>query len=120
MFTFARPLVALLSIVSLVAGTAQAAGLPGTTTPNTPTESTQLTMLTGTILGADGLPQPGVCVFPIANRRLIAVTDARGTFQLQVPTATTQHLQAEYVGLGSTRFDIDGQHPAPVRIVLGR
>ncbi|MBJ6142008.1 hypothetical protein [Hymenobacter sp. BT559] len=118
MFTFARPFIALLSIVSLVAG-AQAAGRPGSATPSTVAEGTQLTILTGTILGADGLPQPGVCVFPIANRRLIAVTDARGTFQLQVPAAATQHLQAEYVGLGSTRFDIDGQHPTPARIVLG-
>jgi len=120
MFTFARPLVALLSIASLIAEPAQAANLPGSGSPSTSAEGSQLTMLTGTILGANGLPQPGVCVFPVTNRRLIAVTDARGTFQLQVPAATTQHLQAEYVGLGSTRFDIDGQNPAPVRIVLGR
>ncbi|RZK15442.1 MAG: hypothetical protein EOO56_22820 [Hymenobacter sp.] len=118
MFTFLRPLVVLLSVGSLLASSAQAATLPGTTPA--PAESAQLTMLTGTILGADGQPQPGVCVFLVANRRLIAVTDAHGTFQLQVPAAATQHLQAEYVGLGSTRFDVDGQHPAPVRIVLGK
>jgi hypothetical protein len=29
-------------------------------------------------------------------------------------------LQAEYVGLGSTRFDMDGQHPTPARVVLGQ
>jgi hypothetical protein len=120
MFALPRPLIVLFSIVSLLAGPTQAAGLPGTITPAEPTESTQLTMLTGTITGTDGQPQPGVCVFLVANRRLIAVTDAHGTFQLQVPPATTQHLQAEYVGLGSTRFDIDGQHPAPVRIALGQ
>lgn len=120
MFSFSHPLVALLSVASLLAGSAQAASLPGSTTPTTTAESTQLTMLTGTILGTDGLPQPGVCVFLVANRRLIAVTDAHGTFQLQVPVAATQHLQAEYVGLGSSRFDIDGQHPAPVRVVLGQ
>jgi hypothetical protein len=119
MFRFSHPLVALFSVASLLVGSAQAASLPGSTAPTTTAESTQLTMLTGTILGADGQPQPGVCVFPVANRHLIAVTDARGTFQLQVPAAATQHLQAEYVGLGSTRFDIDGQHPTPVRIVLG-
>ncbi|MFD1872119.1 hypothetical protein [Hymenobacter bucti] len=120
MFAFTRPLLTLFSIVSLLAGPASAASLPGAAAPAAPTEGTQLTMLTGTILGADGQPRPGVCVFLIANRRLIAVTDAHGTFQLQVPVAPTQHLQAEYVGLGSTRFDIDGQHPAPARIVLGQ
>ena len=120
MSPFFRPLVTLLSVASLLVGSAQAASLPGTTAPTTPAESTQLTMVTGTILGADGQPQPGVCVFLVANRRTIAVTDAHGTFQLQVPAATTQHLQAEYVGIGSSRFDIDGQHPAPARIVLGQ
>lgn len=120
MLCLSHPLVALLSVASLVAGPAQAAGLPGTAPTTTPVENTQLTMLTGTILGTNGQPQPGVCVFLVANRRVIAVTDARGTFQLQAPVAPTQHLQAEYVGLGSSRFDIDGQHPAPVRIVLGQ
>jgi hypothetical protein len=120
MSPFFRPLVTFLSAASLFAGSAQATSLPATTATTTPTESTQSTMLTGTILGADGQPQPGVCVFLVSNRRTIAVTDARGTFQLQVPAATTQHLQAEYVGVGSSRFDIDGQHPAPVRIVLGQ
>jgi len=120
MSPFFRPLITLLSVASLLAGSTQAASLPGTSTSPTPAESTQFTMLTGTILGADGLPQPGVCVFLVANRRTIAVTDAHGTFQLQVPAAATQHLQAEYVGLGSSRFDIDGQHPTPARIVLGQ
>jgi hypothetical protein len=120
MFSFSHPLVALLSIASLLAGPVQAASLPSTTAPTTPVESTQSTMLTGTILGTDGQPQPGVCVFLVANRRVIAVTDARGNFQLQAPAATTQHLQAEYVGLGSSRFDIDGQHPTPARVVLGQ
>ncbi len=120
MFTLSRPFVVLLSVASLLAGSAQAAGLPSTITPSEPVESTQFTTLTGTILGADGRPQPGVCVFLVANRRLIAVTDAHGIFQLQVPAAPTQHLQAEYVGLGSSRFEIDGQHPKPVRIVLGQ
>jgi hypothetical protein len=120
MSPFFRPLVTLFSVASLLAGSAQAASLPGTIPSTTPAESTQSTMLTGTILGADGQPQPGVCVFLVANRRLIAVTDARGTFKLQAPAAATQHLQAEYVGLGSSRFDIDGQHPQPARIVLGQ
>jgi hypothetical protein len=120
MFTFPRPLVVLLSVASLLAGSAQAAGLPSAISSSEPVESTQSTTLTGTILGAAGQPQPGVCVFLVANRRLIAVTDAHGTFELQVPAASTQHLQAEYVGLGSTRFDIDGQNPKHVRVVLGQ
>lgn len=119
MFAFFRSFVVLIAAASLLAGPACAASsLPAATEPVA--AAPQLTLLTGTILGADGQPRPGVCVFPIANRRLIAVTDAHGTFQLQVPIATTQHLQAEYVGLGSTRFDIDGQHPQPAKIVLGQ
>jgi len=118
MSAFTRSLAGLFSIISLLAPPAGAASLPAAAT--TPAEGTQLTTLTGTVLGANGQPQPGVCVFLVANRRLIAVTDAHGTFRLQVPTAATQHLQAEYVGLGSTRFDMDGQHPTPARVVLGQ
>lgn len=120
MSPFFRLFVTFFSVASLLAGSAQAASLPGTTTSTTPAETTQSTVLTGTILGADGQPQPGVCVFLVTNRRLITVTDAHGTFKLQVPAAATQHLQAEYVGLGSSRFDMDGQHPQPARIVLGQ
>jgi hypothetical protein len=117
MFTLPRAFVTALTALSLVTSSAYAVGHPPLLTP---TETTQFTILTGTILGAEGQPRPGVCVFPVADRRLIAVTDAHGTFKLQVPDAPMQHLQAEYVGLGSTRFDIDGQHPQPVRIVLGQ
>jgi hypothetical protein len=120
MSAFTRPFIALFSVVSLLAGPASAVSLPEAAASTAPAEGTQLTLLTGTILGADGQPRPGVCVFPITNRRLIAVTDAHGMFKLQVPAAATQHLQAEYVGLGSTRFDMDGQHPTPVRVVLGQ
>jgi hypothetical protein len=86
-----------------------------------PTETTpKLVCLAGTILTDDGQPCPGVCVFPTSNHHLIAVTDARGTFQLQVPAAATLWLQAEYVGLSSTRIAVDTQHPQPMHIVLGR
>jgi len=75
----------------------------------------------GTILGADGQPRPGVSVFPTANPRLLAVTDAKGTFKLQLPAAAgTIRLQADYFGVGSSRIDVDGQHPQPVHIVLGQ
>jgi hypothetical protein len=75
----------------------------------------------GTILGADGQPRPGVSVFPTSNPRLLAVTDAKGAFKLQLPaTAGTIHLQADYFGVGSSRVAIDGQHPQPLTIVLGQ
>jgi hypothetical protein len=84
-----------------------------------PAEGPHLVTLAGTIVGPNGEPRPGVCVFPTTNPRLLAVTDAHGTFQLQVPATAALRLQAEYVGLGSTRFDVDGQHPQALRIVLG-
>lgn len=80
----------------------------------------QLVCLAGTILTADGRPCPGVCVFPTSNPHLITVTDARGTFQLQVPATPTLRLQAEYVGVGSVRLEVDAQHPQPIHIVMGR
>lgn len=80
----------------------------------------QLVCLTGTILNAKGQPYPGVCVFLTSNYRLIAVTDACGTFQLQVPATSILRLQTEYVGVGSVRVEVDGQYPQPLRIVLGR
>ena len=68
----------------------------------------------GTILGADGQPRPGASVFPTSNPRLLAVTDAKGAFRLQLPaTAGTIHLQADYFGVGSSRINVDGQHPQP-------
>ena len=74
----------------------------------------------GTIMGADGKPCPGACVFPTNNPRLIAVTDATGAFRLQVPATTGSFsLQADYFGVGSRRVVVDGQHPQPVSIVLG-
>jgi hypothetical protein len=75
----------------------------------------------GTILGADSQPRPGASVFPTSNPRLLAVTDAKGVFRLQLPaTAGTIHLQADYFGVGSSRIDVDGQHPQPIHIVLGQ
>ena len=100
-----------------VAASAPVAAQPAASQP---VESPHLVTLAGTIVGPDGQPRPGVCVFPTTSPRLLAVTDAHGTFQLQVPVAATLHLQAEYVGLGSTRFDVDGLHPQAIRIVLGQ
>lgn len=76
--------------------------------------------LAGLVVGADGRPCPGVCVFPTTNVRQIAVTNAQGAFQLQVPAHTALSLQAEYVGLGSTRVAIPSEPGQPVQIVLGR
>ena len=74
----------------------------------------------GTIVGADGKPCPGACVFPTNNPRLIAVTDATGAFHLEVPaTAGSINLQADYFGVGSRRVVVNGQHPQPINIVLG-
>jgi len=76
--------------------------------------------LVGTIVDPNGRPCAGVCVFPTFNPRLIAVTDATGTFRLQVPATTGPfYLQADYVGLGSRRVAVDSEHPKPVSIVLG-
>lgn len=76
--------------------------------------------LTGTIMGPQGQPCAGACVFPTFNPRLIAVTDAAGTFRLLVPAPEGPlYVQADYVGLGSRRVAVDAQHPQPVRIVLG-
>lgn len=86
-----------------------------------PEAAPSLITVVGTILGTDGQPRPGVSVFPTANPRLLAITDAKGTFKLQLPaTAGTIRLQADYFGVGSSRIDVDGQHPQPVHIVLGQ
>ena len=79
-----------------------------------------LVCLAGLVLGANGQPCPGVCVFPTTNTHQIAVTDAHGAFHLQVLAHTALSLQAEYVGLGSTRVAIDGETLQPVHIILGR
>lgn len=125
MFTRYSLVAALTAFLLLLAGPGHASG---TTPPVAAAKAAlplaeappQLVCLAGTILNAKGQPYPGVCVFPTANHRLIAVTDAGGTFQLQVPAAPTLHLQAEYVGVSSVRVEVDGQYPQPIRIVLGR
>lgn len=77
-------------------------------------------VLAGTIMGPQGQPCAGACVFPTFNPRLIAVTDAAGAFRLLVPAPDGPlYVQADYVGLGSRRVAVDAQHPQPVRIVLG-
>lgn len=80
----------------------------------------QLVSLTGLVLDASGRPRPGVCVFPITATHQIAVTDARGSFRLQVPAQTAVTLQAEYVGVGSNRITVNTTTGQPVHIVLGR
>jgi hypothetical protein len=86
-----------------------------------PEAAPSLITVVGTILGTDGQPRPGVSVFPTSNPRLLAITDAKGAFRLQLPaTAGVIHLQADYFGVGSSRLDVDGQHPQPVHIVLGQ
>ncbi|AMR29217.1 hypothetical protein A0257_20375 [Hymenobacter psoromatis] len=80
----------------------------------------QLVCLTGVVLNPSGRPCPGVCVFPAANARQVAVTDAQGNFHLQVPAQMALSLQADYVGLGSSRVTIDSRTPQLVHMVLGR
>jgi len=125
-------LVVLLAAGSLLARPAHAEGTPparhsaATLAPvvapvvDPPAAASRTLNLVGTIVDPTGRPCAGVCVFPTSNPRLIAVTDATGTFRLQVPaTAGTFYLQADYVGLGSRRVAIDSEHPQPVKIVLG-
>jgi hypothetical protein len=98
-----------------------APALPAPAASAEPEAAPRLIVVTGTILGANGQPRPGVSVFPTSTPRLIAVTDAKGAFSLQLPAvAGTIHLQADYFGVGSSRIQVDGQHPQPVTIVLGQ
>ncbi|MDO7884053.1 hypothetical protein [Hymenobacter cheonanensis] len=101
---------------TLVAASPPAAQPPAPATEAQPPQ----VCLAGLVLGADGQPCPGVCVFPTTNVRQIAVTNAQGAFQLQVPAHAALSLQAEYVGLGSTRLAVGAEPGPPVRIVLGR
>lgn len=80
----------------------------------------QLVSLKGLVFDAQGRPSPGVCVFPTTDTHQIAVTDAQGNFQLQVPAQTALSLQAEYVGVGSSRVTVNTSAAQPVHIVLGR
>ena len=80
----------------------------------------QLVSLTGLVFDASGRLRPGVCVFPTTDTHHIAVTDAKGRFQLQVPAQTAVTLQAEYVGVGSNRITVTTTTVQPVHIVLGR
>jgi hypothetical protein len=71
------------------------------------------------LVGPNGRPRAGVCVFPTTNPRLIAATDATGAFHSQVLATTgTFYPQADEVGLGSSRVAVDSQHPQPASIVL--
>ena len=80
----------------------------------------QVMYLSGTVVGADGLPCVGACVFATSNTHQIAVTDAKGIFKLSVPASTAVYLQADYFGLGSSRVAIGSQYSQPVRIILGQ
>ena len=80
----------------------------------------QLVSVTGLVFDAQGRPRPGVCVFPTTNTHLIAVTDAQGGFRLEVPAQTALSLQADYVGVGSSRITVNTNTTQPVHIVLGR
>ena len=120
-------LVVLLAACSLLARPTHAAGTPRPAAPAPvaaapvadPVAAPRTLNLVGTIVDPNGRPCAGVCVFPTFNPRLIAVTDATGTFRLQVPVTGPFYLQADYVGLGSRRVAVDSEHPQPVRIVLG-
>lgn len=77
--------------------------------------------VSGTVVGTDGRPLAGVSVFPTFNPRLLAVTDAKGVFSLQLPApAGPFHLQTDYFGVGSSRVEVDAQHLHPITIVLGQ
>ena len=80
----------------------------------------KMVCLAGIVFDKEGRPCPGVCVFPSSNPHQIAVTDAQGNFQLQVPAQASLSIQADYFGLGSSRMAISSLTPQPVHIVLGR
>ena len=96
-----------------------AEAVPVAVVPAAPAEP-QTMALTGLVLSPKGRPCPGVCVFPTADPHQMAVTDAQGSFRLQVPAHATVSLQADYAGLGSSRIALDRHTPQPVHIVLGR
>lgn len=101
---------------------AATAPLPTTAAPDAQpiVAELQLVCLTGVVLNPNGRPCPGVCVFPTTNAHQVAVTDEQGNFHLQVPAQMALGLQADYVGLGSSRVTIDSRTPQLVHIVLGR
>jgi hypothetical protein len=77
--------------------------------------------VSGTVVGTAGQPLAGVSVFPTFNPRLLAVTDDKGFFSLQLPApAGPFHLQTEYFGVGSSRVAVDAQRLQPITIVLGQ
>lgn len=119
--TPSRPVAARLHFTTLVALRQPATGQPPVLLATAPAPAPQrLLYLTGTVRDPDGQPCPGVCVFPTTTPRQIAVTNAQGDFQLQVPAHTNLNLQAEYVGLGSRRVALTDYLGQPVHIVLGR
>ena len=83
-------------------------------------EAPKLVSLAGMVFDTKGRPYPGVSVFPTTNTHQIAVTDAQGHFQLQVPAQTALSLQADYFGVGSSRVAVDSNTAQPLHIVLGR
>ncbi|HET9505515.1 MAG TPA: carboxypeptidase-like regulatory domain-containing protein [Hymenobacter sp.] len=116
-----------LSLALAAAGTllaspahAEAGPAPAVATPAATVAAPRTIVLAGTIMGPQGQPCAGACVFPTFNPRLIAVTDAAGNFRLLVPAPDGPlYVQADYVGLGSRRVAVDAQHPQPIRIALG-
>lgn len=119
--TPSRPAAPQLRTTTLVALRAAGAGQPPLLLAAAAPAATpqRLLCLTGTVLDTDGRPCPGVCVFPTTDTHQIAVTNAQGDFQLQVRAHTALSLQAEYVGLGSSRVALPDYAGQPVRIVLG-
>jgi hypothetical protein len=98
-----------------------AAAAPVAATAPQPAEAPRTVSVSGTILAPNGQPCPGVSVFPTFNPRLIAVTDAKGTFSLQLPApAGVFQLQADYFGVGSSRVTVDSQHLQAINMVLGK
>ncbi|MGI4741509.1 MAG: carboxypeptidase regulatory-like domain-containing protein [Janthinobacterium lividum] len=80
----------------------------------------KLVCLAGVVLGPNGQPCPGACVFATTNTHQMTVTDADGNFQLQVPVQSALTVQADFMGQGSSQVAIDSHMPLPVRLVLAR
>jgi hypothetical protein len=107
------PAVATLSILDVATAPLTAAALPIVAEP-------KLVYLAGVVLAPNGQPCPGACVFATTNARQMAVTDAEGNFQLQVPVQSALTVQADFLGQGSSQVALDSHMPLPVRLVLAR
>jgi len=70
----------------------------------------------GQVLDERQRPLPGACVFLPGNHHLMAVTDGRGEFALDVP-ATAERLVVAYAGLSDRQILLKGESPTAAIVV---